>query len=881
MDQLNIHKHFTYKDFIIPMVLSVIVAITSQYNFLLFHSLAEFFAIAIAILVSIVAWNMFPFTRNHYLLFLGCAYFWIGVLDLLHTFAYKGMHIFPTDSSNTAVQFWIATRYIEAFSLLLAPLFLKKSLNRVWTISIFGLIATAATLAITNGIFPTGYIEGKGLTDFKIYSEYLIILVLLLAIAHLRSNKHLLDRRIMRLLTASIALTMFAEFSFTFYISVYDAGNIIGHIFKLFSYWLIFLAVIRTTLQEPFIALSRDSSTYDAIPDAIVVISPQGEIQQANKSAVELAKLPASELIGKSSYDIFHSCRCDKKECPVFNDEPLDSFSCERQVTLGGEDKWLSFSYSPIGSETSSRGRVEVIRDISSRKMAEHQYERVNALKNSIVANLPMMLFVKDAKDLKYLEWNKKAEELTGIAKQEMLGKDDYNFWPEDEVEFFIEKDREVLREHKLLDIPQEPLSTKLGIRTLHTTKIPIYDNQGEPQYLLGLSEDITERLQTEQALRQSQKMDAIGKLTGGIAHDFNNMLGVVMGFTELMLMQSQGDPKLQEYANEVLRAGQRGTKLTNKLLAFTRDKPLDESQANINEVLLGQQHLLEKTLTVRISLKYDLAENTWPILVSCNDLEDAVLNVAINAMHAMSGGGAFNISTENIQLDPISSKELDVTPDEYVKLSLSDTGFGMDEKTCSQIFDPFFTTKGDLGTGLGLSQVYGFIRRSRGGIKVVSSPGEGSRFELYFPRLLVNERQDNTDMKTQPIEYDGKESVLVVDDEPALRMLMQAMLTEAGYQASVAEDGEQALEILSKETFDLLVSDVIMPKIDGFQLAGKAQDLYPQMKIQLVSGYNDNIENTHVDKNLKEQSLHKPFSREVFLSRIRHRLDAPQNNKS
>lgn len=874
MENSQDFKRLTYRDFVVPVILSFIVVISNFYNFLLFHTLAEFFAITVAILLALVAWNMYPFTRNNFLVYLGTGYLWVGILDVMHTLTYKGLSFFAVTGANVGTQFWVTTRYIEAFLLLSAPWFLSHAINRATSLAAYGITAAIVFILIMTGMFPDTYIEGTGLTVFKINSEYAIIFLLMAAAAYLYNQRSLVDARVFSMMMASIVLTMFAEMAFTFYVDIQDFSNIVGHIFKIFSYWLIFLAVIRTTLQEPFAMLSREASTYDAIPDAIVVIDEKGIIRQANRSASSLAKLSVDELIGRNSFDVFHFHGCDKGKCPVFTDDNLDGFSCEGEAEVGGETRWLSYSYSSIGGEYGAHGRVEVIRDVTQRKMAEQKFQRVNALKDSIVENLPMMIFVKDANELKYVEWNKKAEELTGLSKSEALGKDDYDFWPENEVEFFIEKDREVLRERKLLDIPQEPLSTRLGMRTLHTTKIPIYDENGSPQYLLGISEDITERLQIEQALRQSQKMDAMGKLTGGIAHDFNNMLSVVTGFSELLLMQTEGNKTLQGYANEILRAGHRGTKLTNKLLAFTRSKSVDEAQVNLNDVLSDERHMLEKTLTVRIELKFYLADGLWSVRLDSNDLQDAILNISINAMHAMSGSGRLTVLTKNVDVDRSLATELDITTGEYVQLRISDTGIGMDDSTRSHIFDPFFSTKGELGTGLGLSQVYGFVRRSRGGIKVESTPGDGSSFYLYFPREeaeVLDSHRDSVDIES---EYAGTESILVVDDESSLRSLMQDLLSNVGYQVATCESGTKALDLLDSKQFQIMISDVLMPGMDGFELAERALQSQPELKIQLVSGYSDNIENTTVDRTLREQILQKPFTRSIFLRTIRERLD-------
>ncbi|MCK5639432.1 MAG: hypothetical protein KAJ19_01500, partial [Gammaproteobacteria bacterium] len=249
----------------IPIALAALLVVISQYNFLLFHTLAEFFAIIVAITMSIVAWQMYPLIRNNYLMFLGCGYFWVAALDLLHALSYTGMGIFQPDtsSSDLTAQLWIVARYCEALLLLSAPLFLNRHLNRVLSFALFGLIISGLCLWVFSGNSPAAFIEGQGLTPFKVYSEYLIISLLILALYYLWNRRARLEAGIFRLMALSILLTMCAELAFTFYHTLFGLFNIVGHIFKLFSFFLIFIAVVRTPLREPLLAMARGASSYD------------------------------------------------------------------------------------------------------------------------------------------------------------------------------------------------------------------------------------------------------------------------------------------------------------------------------------------------------------------------------------------------------------------------------------------------------------------------------------------------------------------------------------------------------------------------------------------------------------------------------------------
>lgn len=566
-------SYFKLSTWLLPITLAVFLVVVSFYNFLLFHTLAEFFAITIAILMCVIAWNMYPFTRNNYLMYLGTGYFWIALLDLMHTLNYKGMGLFADGGANTGVQIWIGTRYLESVLLLSAPWFLKNKFNRVYSFLFFGAVAVLIVSLVKFGFFPGGFVEGKGLTPFKIYSEYFIIFLLAASIYYLIKQKAFLERSILNAMVVAIVFTMGAELAFTFYVNVYGLSNLVGHILKLFSFWLIFIAVIRTTLKEPFLAMSRSSSTYDAIPDATIVVDEGGVIRQVNNQAQNLIADESEIIVGGNNHDLFHPKSLALENCPVchalVNNKELKGLELE----FDSAGRWFDYSLSHIVGASGVDGTVEVIRDITKRKLSEAKAEELDILKNSIVENLPSMLFVKDANTHRYVEWNKAAEEISGFLKEEMLGRNDFDFWPKDEAEFFIDRDNKVISDNKLFDIPQEPLTTKYkGKRTLHTKKIPIFDSEGNAKYLLGISEDITDSLKIEEMLSRSQKMDAVGQMSGGIAHDFNNQLGVILGYVDLLAEQNFSEDQLKWIA-AVRSAGERCADLTKQLLIFSKGR--------------------------------------------------------------------------------------------------------------------------------------------------------------------------------------------------------------------------------------------------------------------------------------------------------------------
>ncbi len=737
-------------NWLVPFSLATLLIVISNYNFLLFHTLAELFAIVVAILIFVVGWQTYPYTRNHFLMYLGCGYFWIASLDLIHTMTYEGLAIFETTGANIAVQFWIGTRYIEAILLLSAPWFLKHELNRTAAFFGFALLSLVLYLAIKFGYFPAGFIEGQGLTRFKIISEYIIVTMLALAVlAYIRQNE-LPEKSTSRNIILAIVLTISAELAFTFYISIYDLSNIIGHIFKFFSFWLIFMAIVRNTLQEPFDTLYRSASTYDALPDATIAVDRNGTILQANTSACRLAGLTRTELTGQQHHEIYHPASFDIENCPICR-HCRDNIALDNLELEYDNEKATFFAYSLSELKGSGVGNiiVEVIRDISVKK-------------------------------------------------------------------------------------------------------------------------------RTESSLQRAQKMDAIGKLTGGIAHDFNNMLGVILGFAEILKSRlSRDEQKLNKYTDEIINAGERARKLTSKLLEFSRKAPSSDEEVSLNLLLSDIQHMLEKTLTPRIKLDYQLAEHLWPVWLDKTRLEDAILNISINAMHAMPNGGKLTISTRNTQLDDKDASQLEIPAGDYIALSIEDTGTGMDNETLQKIFDPFFSTKGEQGTGLGLSQVYGFTQQSNGGIQVDSEIGKGTRFTLYFPRPLQSSKADPGLGNSHPeATAAGTETILVVDDERALLELAREILTANGYEVLCAESAEQAMTTAKLHHFDLLLSDVVLPGTGGYELAANMQTLYPDIKVQMVSGYSDKSEADSANPTWHQQCLQKPFTTEALLKQVRDRLD-------
>jgi signal transduction histidine kinase len=390
------------------------------------------------------------------------------------------------------------------------------------------------------------------------------------------------------------------------------------------------------------------------------------------------------------------------------------------------------------------------------------------------------------------------------------------------------------------------------------------------------LRRQMAERMRAEEALRQSQKMEAVGQLTGGLAHDFNNLLAGISGSLELLQARiSQGRIKdLGRYIIAAQGAAARAAAITHRLLAFSRRQTLDPRPTDANRLIVSMEELIRRTAGPAIAVEIVLAAGLWPVLCDSNQLENALLNLCINAHDAMPDGGRLTIETANTWVDERAARERDMAPGQYVALCVSDTGTGMTPEVIARAFDPFFTTKPiGQGTGLGLSMIYGFARQSGGQVRIYSELGEGTTMRLYLPRHhgKVEGEELSPELAEAPRAEAG-ETVLIVDDEPTVRMLVTEVLEDLGYTAIEAADGAAGLHVLqSSARIDLLITDVGLPGgMNGRQVADAARQARPDLKVLFITGYAENAVLSHGHLESGMHVLTKPFALEALASRIR-----------
>ena len=546
--------------------------------------------------------------------------------------------------------------------------------------------------------------------------------------------------------------------------------------------------------------------------------------------------------------------------------------------------------------------------------LGEHELSDPGAFLDAIIENIPHMIFVKDADRLAFRRFNRAGEALLGMPRSALLGKTDHDFWPAEQVEHFIRKDRETLAGGKLVQIDEEPIQTANGLRWLRTKKIPLCDSLGTPRFLLGISEDITEQKlvyqelqraraeledrvaertaelsrlnaelsqevaerklaeealrKSEEQLRQAHKLEAVGLLAGGVAHDFNNLLTVIAGYAEAMRNDDATSMPMKDDLSQISRAAEQAAGLTRQLLAFSRRQVLKPEVLDLNSILGELEKMLRRLLGEDIQLHVQLSPRAARIKADPGQIEQVIVNLVVNARDAIESGGQISISSSLLEL---SEPGGGARP--WVLLSVTDTGQGMDEATRARIFEPFFTTKErGRGTGLGLATVYGIVQQSGGNISVQSELGGGSTFNVYLPatREQVSEKPPPPLASVQP--PGDAIRVLLVEDEAMVRSVTRRMLVQHGMAVVEADGPAMALGIFRAGPghFDVIVSDVVMPGMSGPAMVEEFLLLRPDLRVLFMSGYTNNalVHQAVVERGFV--FLQKPFAPLELVRKVR-----------
>ncbi len=629
-------------------------------------------------------------------------------------------------------------------------------------------------------------------------------------------------------------------------------------------------------------------SILEAIPDAVAAVNQQGVIVQINSQTEALFGYTRDELIGQSVEMLVperqrgqhHQHREKFHSQPKIRRMGSGLDLCGRR--RDGSEFPVEISLSPVAT---GNGPVvlSVIRDISDRKRIEDELRHVNEeldrrksreLRDSqnrlalIVDSSQDAIIAKNLDGI-ITQWNQGAEQMYGYTAMEMIGQNISVLSPPDRPDEIPEILRKI-RNGEKVNYFESVRITKDGRRLNVSISVsPIYDQEGNVVGASAIGRNITSQKKVEEQLRQSQKMEAVGRLAGGVAHDFNNLLGIVTACTELL--RSRVDNGAMEYIDNIREAANRGAALTRQLLAFSRRQPLQPTMIDLNAKLRDLSKLLKPLMGDDVEIFLPSKASTAVVEADPGQLDQIVLNLAVNARDAMPHGGKLIIDTGVFDIDETFSVEHSMSPGRYVMLAISDNGIGMDESTRVRIFEPFFTTKEvGKGSGLGLATVYGIVKQSGGHIWVYSEPGQGTTFKIYLPSA---EDKIGRDLEDQPESLPRKRegvTILLAEDDGMMRKLTRKMLEEHGYKVLEATNGEGALDVIASHPspIDLTLTDVAMKGMNGPDLVLRLMDSHPEMKVIYMSGYTGDLI-AHQGLQAGIPLLEKPFTRAALLKTV------------
>ncbi len=628
-------------------------------------------------------------------------------------------------------------------------------------------------------------------------------------------------------------------------------------------------------LQEVILSAKEDwELTFDTVPDSVLLLDVECRVRRANRATARLLGRELSEIIGRPCYEVLHGQVEPRPDCP--HQRLLATGEAQRGDI---EEPYLGRSFEMtttplLDSHGLYRGCVHVMHDITERRRAEEALRESNENLHSLIHASPLPIVALDSEE-RVVMWSRAAERLFGWAEHEVVGRPNPLFMANHQR--YSAALECLVQGQELTNVESFPQKRDGSQIQANLSGAPVRDAKGRIRGLMVVFDDVTERKRVEEQLRQAQKMEAVGQLAGGVAHDFNNLLNVILGYSGLILERLKPDDPLVEKVEEIKKAGERATTLTRQLLAFSRKQVLEPSVLDLNAVISDMEKMLRRVIEEHIEVVTVPDPTLGPVRADRGQIEQVLMNLAVNARDAMPRGGRLTIETANVDLDSAyARRHVSVPPGPYVILAVSDTGHGMDPETKARIFEPFFTTKErNKGTGLGLSMVYGIVKQSGGYIWVYSEPGKGSTFKVYLPRL---ESATKASDPAPPAARAARalETILLVEDEESLRKLAREYLEAQGYLVIEAGHGEEALQVSAEYLgpIHLMVTDVVMPRMSGPELADRLGPARPKMKVLYVSGYTDSV---MVHQGVLKPGiafLQKPFSPNELKRKVREVLE-------
>ncbi|MDT8451461.1 MAG: MASE3 domain-containing protein [Gammaproteobacteria bacterium] len=727
---------------LVPAALIFSLIIIASENFILFHTIAELFTVGIAVLIFVVAWHAYPFSRNNFLMFLGIGYFWVGMLDLYHTLVFPGLSIYEDLTGTPTAQIWVFARLLEALTLLIAPLFLTRDLKPARPFVIFGVISAIAYQLVISGNFPAAFYTDTGLTDFKIYSEYVIIALLFAACFHLWIKRHLLNPRLLILLIIAIGLTIISEVTFTLYAAVDDIYNMSGHIVKILSFWLIFDSLVKSALTRPYRELKK---AHDDMEHTVVTRTKKLEQEVEKHKNTELALIESKARLTQlltSSPVVIHTRKL------------RDGYP----VTFISDNAREIFGYSP----------EELMHDPELWNDLIHPDDKTHAL-----------------------------EELNNILSS-----------------------RSLTQEYRIK-------AHDGGYKWVYEELKIINDDHNEPLSIIGCRYDITERKNTEAELiaakiEADRANQTKSQFLSKMSHELRTPLNAIMGFSQLSEYDETLSDSQRNVAQKIYSAGQHLLILINEILDLAKIEsgnvsllmqPISTTEV-INDCL-ALTETLSSSRNISIEFKPE-NDNEDIIIADYLRFKQVLLNLLSNAIKYNKTGGQVEIYCSERKADT-------------VRVNVSDTGAGIDMHKILHLYEPFNRLGAEAsnieGTGIGLIITRQLVELMGGELGVESTPGKGTVFWVNMKRSS-SARFLNKDKKiraqindiTEPVTRAAR--ILVVEDNELNLEVLKLQMQSLGYNAFFSSDGQEALEELQSNIYDIILTDIKMPKIDGYELA-------------------------------------------------------------
>jgi len=632
-----------------------------------------------------------------------------------------------------------------------------------------------------------------------------------------------------------------------------------------------FRAISRANrkLQDSYSFLTR---VMESSANAVIVLDMDDTIEMANGRCAEMSGYQPEELYGTQISQLFspQSAVMVLQQLHLVANGCVEITKFETDLLKrDGTTVSIACGATPVYQEGRIASTVLSVENITERRQAVEQLKSAKEYTENLIQAACVMILGLDHKGEVTLI-NRTAEEVTGYSASELTGKNWFETVMGSEAFHEMCTVPALAEETGSRSVFENQIVTKNGtVRTISWRNSAIMEN-GKPIGTLCFGIDITEHRKIEAQLRHSQKMESIGQLAGGVAHDFNNMLSVILGYAQLCQLEVAEGTSLWQYVQEISKAGERSRDMVRQLLAFSRKEIISPRSINLNAHCIEIEKTLSRLIGEEIRLNFLPSTSLWLVKIDPSQADQILINLAVNARDAMPGGGHLTIRTENAVIDEaFCDYRLDARPGEYTCLTVLDTGFGMDRELMKRIFEPFFTTKEvGRGTGLGLATVYGIVTQNGGFIDVDSEPGQGTAFRIYLPRLA---EEPETETKTVQNALSGSGTILVVEDDDMLRSMATQMLEKIGYRVIQAGSPQAALSICGDPgtRIDLVLSDVIMPEMNGVEMAKEIASLRPDTRVLFMSGYSSDMVAQH---GVLQQGMHyiqKPFNMEGLHEKI------------